>query len=73
MASLIRSAAEPCSGEFCAVRSPKARMLKFLSLDLGDVAPAAEEGLHVALLPRELDLAVEEGAHPGEALEVLAR
>ena len=35
IASLIRSAAEPCSGELVAVRSPKARMLKFLSCSSG--------------------------------------
>ena len=73
IATLIRSAADPCSGVFCAVRSAKARMLKFLSRMSGDVAAAAEQGLDVALLAGDLHLPVEEGAHAGEPLEVLAR
>jgi hypothetical protein len=35
MAILIRSAAEPWIGEFAAVRSPNARMLKFRSRSSG--------------------------------------
>ena len=70
MASLIRSAAEPWSGRVLRVALAVGAHVEVPVLDLGDVAAALEEGLHVALLPGELRHAVEKGAHPGEALEV---
>src|ERR1044071_6432471 len=39
--------------------------------DFGDIAPAAEEGLDIAALAGQGDLAVEKGPHAGEAAEVL--
>ena len=45
--------------------------VEVLVADLRDVAAAAEQRLDVALLAGESDLAVEKGAHAGEALEVL--
>ena len=43
MASLMRSAAVPCSGVFMAVRSAKLRMLGLRRIDVGDGADAAEQ------------------------------
>src|SRR5581483_11158624 len=39
--------------------------------ELWDVAPAAEDRLHVPVLARELDHGIEIGANPAEPLEVL--
>ena len=70
MASLMRSAAEPWSGEFCASPLPERAHVEVAVLDFGDVPAPLEDRLHVALAPSQLDLRVEEGPNAGKALEV---
>ena len=70
MASLIRSAAVPCSGVLTAVRSAKPRRFQFLLCMSGMRTDPAEERRNFQFGARLLQRAIDERAHPRVFLEV---
>ena len=70
IASLIKSAAAPCSGVFTAVRSAKLRALGLRLLHVGNGPPPAEQVDATPAAPHLRDGLVQPPAHAGVALEV---
>ena len=70
IATLMMSAAEPWIGAFSAIRSAISPALPVVAGEVGQVAPAAEDRLGVAVLPGRGDHVAQVVADAAEALEV---